>query len=87
MTTRPHKITGNTEDGVRSAFRATFPGVKFYVHAFGPDHFVAYPRPSFKSLERMVFDGIATTPDKCRTEVDGSCPHGLPSWTVIMGIC
>lgn len=46
-----------------------------------------YTVPSFRSLQRMVFDGVATTPCRCRVEPDGSCHHGLPSWLILLGYC
>lgn len=42
--------------------------------------------PSQRSLERMVDNGIATCPDGCRVEPDGTCPHGLPSWLIILDV-
>lgn len=41
-------------------------------------------QPSLKALERMVFEGIATCPDGCRTELDGQCVHGWASWLEII---
>ena len=42
--------------------------------------------PGLRSLERMAFDGIAKTPDGCRVEPDGRCPHGQPNWLMIVGV-
>jgi hypothetical protein len=42
--------------------------------------------PSMKTLEHYVYDGIAKTPDGCKTEPDGSCPHGFQSWLIVLGI-
>lgn len=44
------------------------------------------PAPSMKALERMVYDGIATTPLGNRTEVDGEGVYGEPSWPRVLGI-
>lgn len=44
------------------------------------------PQPSIKSMERWVFDGIARATDGCKVEPDGTCPHGHPSWLIVMGI-
>ena len=31
-------------------------------------------------------DGVFTTPDDCLVEPDGTCPHGYPSWLIILGL-
>jgi hypothetical protein len=52
---------------------------------------VSYPAairvrvPSIKTLEKWSFDGICKTPDGCRVEPDGICPHGYQSWLLILG--
>lgn len=46
-----------------------------------------YRIPGHRALQRMVFDGVATTPCRCRVEPDGSCCHGLASWLILLGIC
>lgn len=46
--------------------------------------------PSIKALENAVMrDGLvkATCGKGCRVEVDGSCEHGHPAWTIQLGIC
>lgn len=43
--------------------------------------------PSVKSMTKWVCDGIAKTPDGCRTEPDGCCEHGFNSWLILMGVC
>jgi len=48
-------------------------------------HEVEYP--SIDQIRDWVFDVEDTeTPDGCFTEPDGYCPHGLPSWLLIMGM-
>lgn len=42
-------------------------------------------QPSLKTLERWVDDGVAKAIDGCRTEPDGHCQHGLPSWILKLG--
>ena len=42
--------------------------------------------PSIATLTRWVNQGIAKTPCGCRVEPDGHCPHGKPSWLLIMGL-
>ena len=37
-------------------------------------------------LEEWCFDGVAEALDGCPVEVDGSCPHGLPSWLRALGL-
>jgi len=41
--------------------------------------------PSYKKLEKWVFDGICETPCKCIVEPDGECEHGNKSWLLLMG--
>ena len=43
-------------------------------------------QPSMKSLERMVFNGIAKATDGCKVEPDGVCPHGCKSWLLEVGL-
>jgi hypothetical protein len=40
--------------------------------------------PSDRVLRRYV--DVALTPDGCRTEPDGDCPHGYPSWLIVAGV-
>lgn len=42
-------------------------------------------QPSMKSLEKMVFDGIAKATDGCKVEPDGRCPHNHVSWLIYLG--
>ena len=42
--------------------------------------------PSISTLEKWDSKGICKTPDGCTTEPDGTCPHGFPSWLIIMGM-
>lgn len=44
------------------------------------------PAPSMKALEKMTYDGVATTPLGSRTEPDGYGVHGEPSWLIVMGL-
>ena len=41
--------------------------------------------PSIKTLERWSNDCVCKTPDGCRVEPDGICPHGWNSWLIILG--
>ena len=43
-------------------------------------------QPSMKSLEKMVFNGIAKATDGCKVEPDGVCPHGCQSWLLVVGL-
>lgn len=43
-------------------------------------------RPSLKTLEKWMFNGIAKATDGCKVEPDGHCPHGCPSWLVKLGL-
>jgi hypothetical protein len=49
--------------------------------------FTTAHRPGFQALERMCDNGVVKTPCGCKTEPDGTCPHGVPAWTLIMGVC
>jgi len=42
--------------------------------------------PGIKSLERMSFDGVVTTPTGQRTEPDGYGSDGSPSWLLVLGL-
>jgi hypothetical protein len=42
--------------------------------------------PSIEELEEMMSDCYCDTPDGCAVEPDGHCPHGQPSWLIIMGL-
>jgi hypothetical protein len=41
--------------------------------------------PSDETMGKWSFDGVARTPDGCRTEPDGDCQHGWSSWLVYVG--
>lgn len=43
-------------------------------------------QPSNREMEKWAFDGVCETPDGCRTEPDGSCPHGYKSWLILAGL-
>lgn len=51
----------------------------------GERHKATTPTPSFRKLERWVFDGVAEATDGCRVEPDGTCPHGHSSWLLVLG--
>lgn len=42
--------------------------------------------PSIETLMRWATNGICKTPDGCRVEPDGHCPHGFPSWLIVRGL-
>lgn len=39
-------------------------------------------------MQWMIEDGgcEAACPHGCRVEPDGTCPHGHPSWLIVMGL-
>lgn len=43
-------------------------------------------QPGMSSLERMMNDGIVTTPLGSRTEPDGYGQYGEPSWLLVLGL-
>lgn len=54
-----------------------------------PRHDAAKPRtkkPSIATMERWMDTGIAKALDGCRVEPDGTCPHGSPSWMLVLGM-
>lgn len=42
--------------------------------------------PSLDTLQDQDGDGVVEALDGCRVEPDGTCPHGLPAWTVALGV-
>lgn len=42
--------------------------------------------PSVLTLTRWNNDGYCKTPDGCKVEPDGECPHGQRSWLLILGM-
>jgi len=43
--------------------------------------------PSIEELAwEVVNDGVCEAVDGCPVEPDGICPHGAPSWHLVMGI-
>ncbi len=45
---------------------------------------VTEPAPSRDELEDMM--DTATATDGCSVEPDGTCPHGHPSWALVLGL-
>lgn len=43
-------------------------------------------KPSLPTLERWSDNGVAKALDGCRVEPDGTCPHGAPSWMLVIGV-
>ena len=43
-------------------------------------------KPSVKTMEKWMMDGVIPAIDGCRVEPDGSCPHGYPSKMMAMCI-
>lgn len=41
-------------------------------------------RPDPETLEEWVWQGTWEATDGCRVEYDGLCPHGKPSWGLVM---
>ena len=42
--------------------------------------------PSVETLTAWDDDGGCEATDGCWVEVDGHCPHGRPSWALVMGL-
>ena len=41
--------------------------------------------PSQDTLGDWVYNGVAEATDGCLVEPDGICPHGYPSWLLLLG--
>jgi hypothetical protein len=42
--------------------------------------------PSISTLERWDSNGTCKAIDGCIVEPDGVCPHGFPSWLILIGM-
>lgn len=51
-----------------------------------PDPAPGRKEPHPLTIERWMENGTARATDGCRVELDGTCPHGHPSWLVQMGM-
>ena len=43
-------------------------------------------QPSIEELEEFEEDGGCLATDGCWTDPDGTCPHGHPSWLLVLGM-
>jgi len=42
--------------------------------------------PTVEQLEAWLAYGGCEATDGCFVETDGTCPHGKPSWLIVMGL-
>ena len=42
--------------------------------------------PDIETLMAWEFNGICEAVDGCTVEPDGTCPHGCPSWLLVLGL-
>jgi len=42
--------------------------------------------PDFDTLMDWFMDGVSEATDGCHVEPDGYCPHGKPSWFIVLGL-
>ena len=42
--------------------------------------------PSTQTMMKWIDDGRSKAIDGCWVEPDGHCPHGCPSWLIVLGI-
>ena len=42
--------------------------------------------PSLEELEEWMDEGGCEATDGCWVEPDGTCPHGKPSWLIVLGL-
>ena len=50
-----------------------------------PDAILVNKPPSAATMRKWMNSGVARALDGCRVEPDGRCPHGLPSWLLVLG--
>ena len=43
-------------------------------------------QPAWETLEDWMWDGCCEATDGCIIEPDGHCPHGHPSWLLVLGL-
>ncbi len=43
------------------------------------------PRPGLDQLGEWLAEGGCEATDGCWVEPDGTCPHGHPSWALVLG--
>ena len=43
-------------------------------------------KPDLDVVDDWCYDMIAEATDGCIVEPDGICPHGHPSWLIVMGL-
>lgn len=56
-------------------------------HAPSEASFRRKPQPSDATIERWLEQGgLVKATDGCRVEMDGTCPHGCPSWLLELGL-
>ncbi len=49
-----------------------------------PDAIICNAKPSDATLEKWMDAGYARSIDGCKVEPDGTCPHNLPSWLIVL---
>ena len=42
--------------------------------------------PSEAAISQWVLDSVVEAVDGCLVEPDGVCPHGTPSWLIVLGM-
>jgi hypothetical protein len=67
-------------------YRKLKEGVSFETYKAKYPSAIKAKLPSYGVMEKWNFDGVARTPDGCKVEPDGDCPHGYPSWLKVIGI-
>lgn len=43
-------------------------------------------KPGQSEIEGWLFDSVCEATDGCTVEHDGICPHGHPSWLLVLGL-
>lgn len=42
--------------------------------------------PDLEEIRECMLDGGCPATDDCWVELDGTCPHGHPSWMIALGM-
>jgi len=62
-------------------------GLPSFIVEDGPNGYVGeYETPELEQLEEWCFDSVVEALDGCEVEPDGMCPHGYPSWLLVLGL-
>jgi len=76
---------GNKENGILATLKEDVDYEKYKARNTLRDIEVIKTKiPTMKTVMKWDYDGYSKTPDGCKVEPDGTCPHGFPSFARIM---